>query len=80
LCIGDKGHWPGNDCDILSTPYSLSVDEVSPDPKSCWNLAPAGHRCVQATDDYLRALHVASGFFTLDVGRIRASRSRESRS
>jgi len=42
LCIGDKGLIPGNDFELLSTPYSLSVDEVSYNKQSCWNLAPKG--------------------------------------
>jgi len=42
LCIGDRGRLPGNDFELLSTPYSLSVDEVSSDSQSCWNLAPPG--------------------------------------
>lgn len=42
LCIGDRGRWPGNDFALLQEPYSLSVDEVSPDPETCWNLAPCG--------------------------------------
>jgi fructoselysine-6-P-deglycase FrlB-like protein len=56
LCIGDRGQWPGNDFSLLDGPYALSVDEVSEDPGSCWNLAPPGHRGVQATLDYLRRL------------------------
>ena len=39
LCIGDKGLYPGNDYELLSTPYSLSVSEVSIDLDTCWNLA-----------------------------------------
>jgi hydroxymethylpyrimidine pyrophosphatase-like HAD family hydrolase len=54
LCIGDSGRWPGNDYGLLSTPYSLSVDTVSPDMESCWNLSRAGIRGVQATLEYLR--------------------------
>ena len=54
LCIGDKGLWPGNDFDLLNEPFSLSVDEVSSDPATCWNLAPAGYRGIQATLYYLR--------------------------
>lgn len=54
LCIGDKGRWPGNDFDLLSLPFSLSVDEVSPDANTCWNLAPPGYRGTQATMSYLR--------------------------
>jgi hypothetical protein len=56
LCIGDKGKWPGNDFALLSGQYSLSSDTVSWDPNTCWNLAPLGHRCVQATSDYLKSL------------------------
>jgi hypothetical protein len=56
LCIGDLGQWPGNDFSLLAGPYSLSVDEVSHDPSSCWNLALPGHRGVQAALDYLRSL------------------------
>lgn len=40
LCIGDKGLFPGNDYELLSTKYSLSVSEVSIDLDTCWNLAP----------------------------------------
>ena len=60
LCIGDKGKWPGNDYELLSAPYSLSVDTVSPDPGSCWNLAPPGYRGTQATLYYTASLAAAS--------------------
>ena len=60
LCIGDRGKWPGNDCELLAEPYSLSVDEVSYDPQSCWNLAPAGCSGAQATLYYLRHLQSQS--------------------
>lgn len=58
LCIGDKGKWPGNDFFLLSENYSLSVDTVSPDFDSCWNLAPIGHRGVQAVLDYFDAMEI----------------------
>jgi hypothetical protein len=61
LCIGDSGEWPGNDYELLSNPHSLSSDSTSPDPATCWNLAPVGVRCVDATLTYLRNLHVADG-------------------
>jgi hypothetical protein len=70
LAIGDMGQWPGNDHDILATPYSLSVDEVSTSTGTCWNLAPAGYRGVQATLHYLDSVTVRRGSFTLDVGRL----------
>jgi hypothetical protein len=56
LCIGDKGKFPGNDFELLTEEYSLSVDETSIDPTTCWNLAPVGIRGVQATEKYLSLL------------------------
>jgi hypothetical protein len=70
LCIGDKGKWPGNDFDLLREPCSLSVDQVSVDSDTCWNLAPPGHRGVQATLGYLRALSKEGDAFRLSVKRI----------
>lgn len=58
LCIGDKGVWPGNDYELLSTPYSLSVNEVSSIPESCWNIAKPGSRNIKATLEYLNSLEV----------------------
>jgi hypothetical protein len=56
LTIGDRGCWPGNDFALLDSPHGLSVDEVSADPGTCWNLAPRGTRGARATAAYLRAL------------------------
>jgi hydroxymethylpyrimidine pyrophosphatase-like HAD family hydrolase len=58
LKIGDRGRWPGNDFALLREPLSLSVDELSVDPATCWNLAPRGQRGVEATLQYCRALRV----------------------
>jgi HAD superfamily hydrolase (TIGR01484 family) len=58
LCIGDKGVWPGNDFELLSTRNSLSVDEVSPDTESCWNISDAGIKNDQATLEYLKKLKI----------------------
>ncbi len=63
LCIGDQGRWPGNDSDLLSDRYSLSVDTVSSDLKSCWNIAPAGYRGQQAALHYLTHIEAAKGIF-----------------
>jgi hypothetical protein len=49
LRIGDRGRWPGNDAQLLASPYGLSVHEVSSDAHSCWNIAPPGQRGWQAT-------------------------------
>ena len=57
LCVGDQGMWPGNDFELLSTPFSLSVDKTSGDPDTCWNLAPAGctgERAVRYYFDLMR--------------------------
>ena len=75
LCIGDRGHWFGNDHQLLSSPFSLSVAEVSGDPQTCWNLAPAGHRGTQALLDYYYAMDVRKGCFKLEVNRIGRKRS-----
>lgn len=58
LRIGDRGCWPGNDAQLLASPFGLSSYEVSSDSSSCWNLAPAGHRGHQATLGYLRHLSI----------------------
>lgn len=70
LCIGDKGQPSGNDYDLLTGPYSLSVEEVSADPENCWNLSPAGLRSVQATLAYLDALQFNDGKFTVDLDSV----------
>lgn len=61
LRIGDRGRWPGNDFELLASPLGLSVDEVSPDLRQCWNLAPEGVRGYRATLHYLRSVHVVDG-------------------
>ena len=68
LNIGDQGRWPGNDSDLLSERYSLSVDTVSPDLCTCWNLAPSGFRGQQATLYYLKSIVTAEGTFRFCLG------------
>ena len=58
LAIGDRGKWPGNDSLLLKHVHSLSVDEVSPSPETCWNICPVGVRGVQGTLHYLQQLEV----------------------
>jgi fructoselysine-6-P-deglycase FrlB-like protein/hydroxymethylpyrimidine pyrophosphatase-like HAD family hydrolase len=67
LCVGDRGRWPGNDYALLQEPLSLSVDEASADMRTCWNLASPGHRCVEATLEYFRAMRAVAGALTLDL-------------
>jgi len=70
LILGDLGRPPGNDADLLASPFGLSVDEVSRDPKTCWNLALPGHRGVQASLDYLNAVVGRRYGFVLDVKKL----------
>jgi hydroxymethylpyrimidine pyrophosphatase-like HAD family hydrolase len=58
LRIGDKGRYPGNDYLLLNSPHSLSVDEASLDPRTCWNIAPLGIRGAAACVYYLRSLRL----------------------
>ena len=67
LCIGDRGLWPGNDSLLLSGPYSLSADEVSPDQDSCWNLAEPGFRGPRAMLGYLARLRSSRAGFRFKV-------------
>ena len=57
LRIGDKGLRPGNDADLLNSPFGLSVNEVSDHHAHCWAFAPAGIKGVQATLFYLSRLN-----------------------
>jgi HAD superfamily hydrolase (TIGR01484 family) len=67
LTIGDKGQWPGNDYELLSTPFSLSVDDVSAHPDSCWNLSSVGLNSTQATMSYLKRISVCNKYFTITL-------------
>jgi hypothetical protein len=66
LCIGDQGGYPGNDFELLNHSHSLSVEVVSPDPRSCWNLSARGIRGVQATVEYLQHLIIRDGTAILE--------------
>ena len=70
LAIGDRGRWPGNDYELLKEPFALSVDELSVDPNTCWNLAPRGQRGIAATLSYLNALIAADGKLRFDETRL----------
>lgn len=61
LCIGDYGCVEGNDYELLTSAASLSVDKVSKNANSCWNLAPSGVTGLDATLYYLNRLTVKDG-------------------
>jgi hydroxymethylpyrimidine pyrophosphatase-like HAD family hydrolase len=64
LSIGDRGLWPGNDCELLSYGLGLGVDEVSPAIDKAWNIAPQGLKGVGATLYYLNNLKISNASFT----------------
>jgi len=61
ISIGDKGKWPGNDYQLLSVPFALSVDEVSDDPETCWNLSSYGIKNIESTLEYLSRMVIING-------------------
>lgn len=63
LCIGDKGKFPGNDFELLATKYSLSVDQVSDSPSTCWNLVPNAIKGEQATIFYMNHFSFVKHYF-----------------
>ncbi len=67
LTVGDRGAVLGNDYDLLTHPFSLSVDAVSASLDSCWNLLPAGVRNVSGLLHYARLLSVKRGSFSINV-------------
>lgn len=67
LTIGDKGQWPGNDYELLATAYSLSVDDVSAHPDSCWNLSSVGLKSTQATMSYLQRINIKKNYFNISL-------------
>jgi len=67
VCIGDKGRYPGNDYELLATEYSLSVDEVSSDPDTCWNLSELGYKGKLSCLTYLNSAKFTESHFTLSL-------------
>ncbi|MBO7539395.1 MAG: haloacid dehalogenase-like hydrolase, partial [Prevotella sp.] len=64
LCIGDYGTVEGNDYEMLTSKFSLSVDRVSKNAKSCWNIAPSGMKGLDATLYYLSRMKAIEGKIT----------------
>lgn len=65
LVIGDRGDYEGNDFEMLSLPFSLSVDEVSRNPNSCWNLVPKDFRGLEVVKFYLRKIIATKNGFKI---------------
>lgn len=67
ICIGDKGKYPGNDYELLQHSYSLSVDEVSSDADTCWNLSSAGKKGRDSFLEYLSLIKYNDNYFTISL-------------
>ena len=70
LRIGDQGAAGGNDFELLNTGLSLSVDRVSSNLETCWNLGAPGLNGPSLTLQYLRALRGDSDAFRVDTSRL----------
>jgi hydroxymethylpyrimidine pyrophosphatase-like HAD family hydrolase len=68
LCIGDRPCWPGNDAQLLTQDFSLSVDEVDGNPSGAWNLAPAGVLGAAALRFYLSRITTSADHFSIQLG------------
>ena len=64
LCIGDYGTVEGNNYEMLTSKYSLSVDRVSKNTESCWNIAPSGMKGLDATLYYISRMKANEGKIT----------------
>lgn len=67
LIIGDQGQFGGNDFEMLSLLYSLSVNKVSTSLKTCWNLAAPGLRGSMAVLFLIKAIKIKDKTFQLEI-------------
>ena len=70
LRIGDQGSAGGNDFELLNTGLSLSVDRVSSNLETCWNLGDPGLYGQRLTLKYLRALRGGTDGLHLDASSL----------
>lgn len=61
LRIGDRGDRRGNDFELLADYPSLSVDRVSRNLDTCWNLGPVGGSGVDTTISYVENIKREQG-------------------
>ncbi|WP_299592633.1 HAD hydrolase family protein [uncultured Tateyamaria sp.] len=71
LSIGDSGGLNGNDHDLLAGPFSLSVDKISSNPATCWNLGSRGQRGPEILAEYLDAIECNDGTFRFRKGALK---------
>ncbi|MBI4937620.1 MAG: hypothetical protein HY846_05295 [Nitrosomonadales bacterium] len=73
LRLGDSGDFDGNDFELLRDGLGLSVNFVSSDPASCWNLLPLDRRGVVGTKYYLSHLRQANNSGWLSMATLGAN-------
>ena len=62
-----KENCPENDFELLTQPYSLSVDMVSDDMKTCWNILSDNQKGEKRTKKYLDILKITKRYFEINV-------------
>jgi hydroxymethylpyrimidine pyrophosphatase-like HAD family hydrolase len=67
IAIGDCGAFFGNDYELLTHPFSLSVDSVSADLQSCWNLLPPGCRNMAGLLHYSKSIAYKTKSFSINI-------------
>ncbi|HZR79011.1 MAG TPA: hypothetical protein VFA58_07360 [Chthoniobacterales bacterium] len=67
LTVGDRGSVGGNDFDLLTHPFSLSVDAVSTALDCCWNILPPGVRNTPGLVLYASYIRAGKGSFTVSL-------------
>ena len=67
LCFGDKGNFPGNDFELLSHAFSLSVDEVSSDKNTCRNFGNSISKSTENMLFYLNKIQIYNDYFRIKL-------------
>jgi hydroxymethylpyrimidine pyrophosphatase-like HAD family hydrolase len=67
LTMGDRGALAGNDFDLLTHPFSLSVDIVSTALDCCWNVLPPGVRNTAGLIIYGSYIRSGKNSFTVSL-------------
>lgn len=67
LIIGDQGQIGGNDFEMLKEPYSISVNKISSDISTCWNLSPSGKKGAEAMISIFNCMKLSNNFFEIDT-------------
>lgn len=70
LRIGDQGEAGGNDFELLNTGLSLSVDRVSSNLETCWNLGSPGLNGPPLALRYLRTLEPDGDGFRVNTSNL----------